>query len=404
MHPCISDKWFVSPYNFVDEIRNKLSLPDRVVIHDVTLRDGEQQPGVVFRKNEKIEIAIALDEAGVDRIEVGMPTVSQDDFDALKILAKQGLKAMVMAFVRCLKSDVDLALKTEVPGVVMELPSSEHMITYAYKWPLEKAIGRAAEAVEYAKQHGLYVSFFTIDATRADMNFFRKVVESVHNFMDSLTIADTFGVCTPYTIHYFINKTKEFVKKPIEIHAHNDFGLAVANTLAAIAAGATVAHTSVNGIGERAGNADLAEVVASLHILLGVKTNVKLEKLYELSKLVEKYSNVKTPPHKPIVGETPYKIESGIIVDWWLNVREVRPVEALPILPTLVGKGDEVEIVLGKKSGIANIKYWLAKLGIECRDENTLRSIVFDVKNMSIQLKRPLTIDEFKNIINKYKC
>lgn len=401
-NPWISDKWFVSPYNYIDEIRRDFNLPEKVLIHDVTLRDGEQQPGVVFRKNEKIEIGIALDEAGVDRIEVGIPAVSQEDFEAIKELSRQGLRAMVTAFVRCLKSDVDLALKTEVHGVIMELPSSEHMITYAYKWPIEKAIERAVEAVEYAKQHGLYVSFFTIDATRADINFLKRVIDSVHHAMDSLTLADTFGVCTPFAISYIVKNIKNFVKKPIEIHAHNDFGLAVANTIAAITSGVSVAHVAVNGIGERAGNADLAEVVASLNILLNVKTNVKPEKLYELSKLVEKYSGIKVPPWKPIVGETPYKIESGIIVDWWLNVKDVRPVEALPILPTFIGKKD-VEIILGKKSGIANIRYWLSKLGMKIEDENLLRSILLDVKKASIELKRPLTIDEFKEILRKHQ-
>jgi len=401
--PWISDKWFVSPYNYIDEVRKNLNLPERVLIHDVTLRDGEQQPGIVFRKDEKIEIALALDEVGVDRIEAGMPTVSQDDLEALKELSKQGLRAKVMAFVRCLKSDVDLALKTEVPGVVMELPSSDHLITYAYKWTIEKAIERAVEAVQYAKEHGLYVTFFTIDSTRADINFIRRVIENVYNSMDSLALADTFGVTTPYSISYLIRRIGEFVKKPIEIHAHNDFGLAVANTLAAIASGASVAHVSVNGIGERAGNADLIEVVPALHLLLGVKTNVKLDKLYMISKLVEKHSNIKLPPQRPIVGETPFKIEAGIIADWWLNVKDVRPIEVFPILPSLVGKG-EVEVVLGKKSGVANIKYWLTRLGIDAEkiDESKLRSILNDVKLTSIKLKRALTIDEFKEILIKY--
>lgn len=400
--PWLSDKWFVSPYNYVDEVRKGFNLPEKVLIHDITLRDGEQQPGVIFKKSEKIEIATALDEAGVDRIEAGMPTVSQEDFEALKELSKQGLKAMVMAFVRCLKADVDLVLKTEVPGVVMELPSSEHMITYAYKWSIEKAIERSVEAVEYAKMHGLYVTFFTIDATRAEIDFLKKVIGSVYHAMDSLTLADTFGTCTPYATSYLVKKIGEFVKKPIEIHAHNDFGLGVANTLAAITAGASTAHVSVNGIGERAGNADLAEVVASLHILLGVKTNVKIEKLYNISKLVEKLSGVKVPPQKPIVGETPFKIESGIIVDWWLNVKDLKPIEALPILPSLVGKED-VEILLGKKSGIANVKYWLSKLGVKIENEDQLRALVIDVKKIAIEQKRPLTIDEFKQILMKHR-
>lgn len=403
--PWTSDKWFVSPYNYVDDVRKDFNIPEKVLIHDVTLRDGEQLPGVVFRKNEKVDIAIALDEVGVDRIEAGMPTVSQEDFEALKELAKQGLRAKVMAFVRCMKSDVDLALKTDVSGVIMELPSSAHLITYAYRWTPEKAIERAVEAVEYAKQHGLWVTFFTVDATRAELDFLKRVVESVEKAMDSLTLADTFGVCLPNTISYLIRSVRGFVRKPLEIHAHNDFGLAVANTLAAIVSGASVAHVAVNGLGERTGNADLAEVVTALHLLLGIKTNVKLEKLYELSKLVERYSGVKLPPNKPVVGETPFKIESGIVVDWWLNVKDVKPNEVLPILPNLVGRGDveDVGVVLGKKSGLANVRYWMSKLGIKVEDEELLRSILLDVKKRSIELKRPITVDEFKDVLSKYK-
>uniref|UniRef100_A0A7J3QE25 Pyruvate carboxyltransferase n=1 Tax=Ignisphaera aggregans TaxID=334771 RepID=A0A7J3QE25_9CREN len=397
-----SDKWFVSPYNFVEDVVKNFKLPEKPIIHDTTLRDGEQQAGIVFRKNEKIEIAMALDEAGVHRIEVGMPAVSKEDFEAIKEISKQGLNAMVMAFVRCLKGDVDLALKCDVPGVVMELPSSKHLLFYAYKWDEEKAIGRAVEAVEYAKSHGLFVTFFTIDATRAELDFFRKVVEAVHNHMDSLTFADTFGVCSPWAISYLINKFREFVKKPIEIHPHNDFGLAVANALTAIVSGAVGIHTTVNGIGERAGNAPLEEVVLALELLLGVKTGVKLNKLYDLSKLVEKYSKVKLPPHKPIVGETPFMIESGIIAEWWLNVKDSKPTEVIPFTPELIGRQKQVELILGKKSGKATIRYELSKLGVSETSEEDVTKILNDVKEKSIEKKAPLTREEFLEIVKKY--
>ena len=397
-----SDKWFVSPYNFVEEVVKSFKLPEKVIIHDTTLRDGEQQAGLVFRKNEKIEIAMALDEAGVHRIEVGMPAVSREDFEAVKEVAKQGLKAMVMAFVRCLKSDVDMALKCDVPGVVMELPSSRHLIQYAYKWDEEVAISRAVEAVEYAKSHGLFVTFFTIDATRAEMDFFRRIVQAVHDNMDTLTFADTFGVCTPWTIGYLMNKFREFVKKPIEIHPHNDFGLAVANALTAIVNGATGVHVTVNGIGERAGNAALEEVVLALELLLGIKTGIKLDKLYDLSKLVEKYSGVKIHPHKPIVGDTPFMIESGIIAEWWLNVKDIKPTEVIPFTPELIGRKKSVELLLGKKSGKATIRYELSKLGITEISDEIVTKILNDVKEKAIEKKAPLTKEEFLEIVKKY--
>ncbi|MEM0066062.1 MAG: homoaconitate hydratase [Sulfolobales archaeon] len=395
--------WFVSPLNFDDEVRKKLELPERVVIHDTTLRDGEQQAGVVFRRDEKVRIATALDEAGVDRIEAGMPSVSRDDFDAIKEIAKLGLKARVMAFSRCLKQDVDLAIKAEVPGVVMELPSSKHIIEYGYRIPEDSAIKMVVEAAEYAKKHGLFVTLLAIDSTRADYEFLKKVVNSVQDFMDSLTIADTFGVASPFAMEYLTKQVKSLTKKPVEVHPHNDFGLAVANALAAVASGASAVHVTVNGIGERAGNAALEETVLALELLLGVRTNVKLDKLYELSKLVEQLSGVKLPPHKPIVGDSPFRVESGMIAEWWISAREVRPTEVFPILPELVGRKGGIEIVLGKKSGKTNIVEALKEAGIDSSKVSTekLVKILLETKFYSILKKGSVSREEFSMIVKK---
>ncbi|MEM2673712.1 MAG: pyruvate carboxyltransferase, partial [Candidatus Bathyarchaeia archaeon] len=254
--PWKTDKWFVSHYNFVEEIRKNLNFPEKVLIHDVTLRDGEQQANVIFRKQEKIKVARLLDEAGVQRIEAGMPAVSKEEMEAVKAIASDGLNAKIFAFTRCMKRDVDLALKCGVDGVVMEIPSSDHLLSYAYGWSEDKAIKLAVEATSYAHEHGLHVAFFTIDSTRAKFETCWSLINAVatEGHMDSLVVADTFGVCSPHAIHYFVRKLKERVKKPLEIHCHNDFGLAVANTISAVAAGAEIVHTTVNGIGERAGN------------------------------------------------------------------------------------------------------------------------------------------------------
>lgn len=398
--PWISDKWFVSQYNYIKDVREKIRMPERVIIHDTTLRDGEQQPALVFRKQEKLEIAIALDEAGVDFIEAGMAAVSREDLEAIKEIAKQGLKAKVVAFARCLKEDVDLALKTEVPGLVMELPSSEHIINYAYRWPIDKALERSREALEYAKQHGLYVKFFTIDATRSDMNFLRRVIGNVHDLMDALVVADTFGVMSPFATEYFVSSLKGLVKKPIEIHAHNDFGLAVANSIFAILSGASGVHVTVNGIGERSGNASLEETVLALKLLLGIETGVKLDKLYNLSKLVEKFSGMTIPPNKPVVGDNAVRVESGILADWWFNVKDVRPVEMLPYLPSLIGRNTDVILLLGKKTGKRTIVERLKNMGIDADDE-TVMNILNEVKEKALEKKRPLTDGEFNEIVSR---
>jgi isopropylmalate/homocitrate/citramalate synthase len=395
-----TSSWFVSPYNYVDEVRKKLSLPERVYIHDTTLRDGEQQPNVVFRKDEKVEIAIALDEVGVDFIEAGMPAVSREDFEAIKAIVKQGLKAKVLAFSRCLREDVDLALKADVSGLVMELPSSEHIIKYAYKWDVGKALERSREALEYAKQHGLYVKFFTIDATRSEILFLKKVIDNVKDLMDALVLADTFGVMSPYAMEYFIGVVKGFVDKPLEVHAHNDFGLAVANSLAAVVSGASTVHVTVNGLGERSGNAALEEVVLALELLLGVKTNIKKEKLYELSKLIEKLSGVKLQPQKAVVGDNITRVESGILTDWWLNVKDLKPTEILPYIPTLVGRKAELTILLGKKSGKRNIVEKLRELGVSASDDEVIQLLI-KLKEKAIELKRALTDEEFRELIRE---
>ncbi|MEM0015111.1 MAG: homoaconitate hydratase [Zestosphaera sp.] len=396
----LTDKWFVSPYNYVDEVRKSMKLPEKVYIHDTTLRDGEQQPGVVFRKGEKLEIAMALDDAGVDFIEAGMPAVSREDLEAAKAIARQGLKAKVLVFTRCLKEDVDLALEAEVPGVVMELPASDHIMEYAYKWPIDKALERSQDAVEYAKQHGLYVKLFTIDATRSSLEFLKTMTESVGRRLDVLTIADTFGVMNPYAMEYFIRRVREFVDKPVEVHTHDDFGLAVANSVAAVVGGATTVHVTVNGIGERSGNAALEETVLTLELLLGVRTNVRLNRLYKLSKLVESLSGVPLPPQKAVVGDNAVRIESGILADWWYSVKDSRPVEVLPYLPTLVGRKADVSVLLGKKSGRRNVVEKLREWRISVRDEE-VALILMRLKDIAVERKRILTEDEFRELVRE---
>ncbi|MEM3072827.1 MAG: pyruvate carboxyltransferase, partial [Candidatus Bathyarchaeia archaeon] len=238
--PWKTDKWWVSPLNFLEEVRGHVNLPEKVVFHDITLRDGEQQAGIVFTREDKVLVARLLDEVGVQRIEAGMPAVSDEDKAAVEEIANSGLRAEVYCFARCMKRDVELAYECGVDGVVMEIPASDHIIESAYKWPLEKAIQLPVEATRYAYEKGLKVTFFTIDSTRADLNWWFKIIETVaeQGHMDALVVVDTFGVCTPEAIKYFVGKAKERMDKPIEIHCHNDFGLAAINTIAGLSAGA----------------------------------------------------------------------------------------------------------------------------------------------------------------------
>jgi isopropylmalate/homocitrate/citramalate synthase len=396
------DGYYVSFYNFEDEVRKGLLFPKKVRIHDVTLRDGEQQAGIVFRRDEKKKIALALDEAGVDRIEAGLPSVSKEDMRAVKEIAHLGLRAKVFAFSRCLKSDVDNALKVDVDGLVMEIPSSDHLIKYGYGWDESKAIELAVEATGYAHRHGLYVAFFTIDSTRANFKVFWRLISQVatQGHMDSLAVADTFGVMNPQAYSHFISQIKKVTKKPLEIHAHNDFGLGVANTIAGLAAGAEVAHVTVNGIGERCGNASLEELAVALKMLYDVETNLKLDKLRGLSKLVERFSAVKVTPQKPVVGDRLFETESGIIAGWWKRLEELdMPLEMFPFLPSVVGH-EPVRIAVGKKSGRDSVLYKAAKLGLRVNESDVDR-ILLSVKEKASNEKRTLTDKEFSEIVVK---
>ncbi len=398
----ISDKWNVSHFNFLDEVRAQLRIPEKVLIQDITLRDGEQQAGLVFNKEDKIKIATLLDEIGVDRIEAGMPAVSNQDKEAIKTIAHSGLHAKIFSFARCMRQDVDLALECGVDGVAMEIPSSEQIIKYAYAWPLEKAIDLSIDATSYAAQHGLHVAFFTIDSTRASLDWWFKIVDNVatKGHMDSMVLVDTFGVCTPEAIRYFTRKAREHLNKPIEAHFHNDFGLAVANSLAAVTEGAEVVHTTVNGIGERMGNADLAETALALEALYGVKLDLKLNKLRELSKLVERVSGVMMPPHKPVVGDNIFKIESGIVASWWLNLRKIKkPLVMYPYIWDLVGQ-EGVELIMGKKSGREAVTNKLKELGVD-ESKVDVDRLLFLIKEESGKRKLSLSDDDLKKLLRK---
>ena len=232
--PWKSDRWFSSPWNFLPEIRDGLALPGSVQVHDVTLRDGEQQAGVVFTKDDKLRIAESLAEAGVHRIEAGLPAVSPADDAAVREMVKMGLPSKIYAFSRCMVDDVKRAADCGVEGVVMEIPSSHHLIEKAYRWPVERAIDASIEATTLAHELGLTVSFFPIDATRAGLVEYLDLLEKVatDGHVDAVGLVDTFGVLSPHGVQLFVRQTRERLGVPLETHFHMDFGLGVANTRA----------------------------------------------------------------------------------------------------------------------------------------------------------------------------
>ena len=398
--PWKNDKWFVSPWNFNKEITTQLHFPKQIKIHDITLRDGEQQTGVIFTKDDKIKIAEKLAEAGVHRIEAGMPVVSPSDDAAIKEIVKRNLGPQIFAFSRCMVEDVKRVVDCGVNGIVMEVPSSEHIIQYAYKWKLEKAIELSIESTAYAHSQGLEVVFFPIDFSRAEMNWVLDLITRVANegHMDALALVDTFGVLAPHAVPYLVREAKKRINKRLEAHFHMDFGMGVANTIIALAEGVEVVHSTVLGLGERAGNTPMEETVMALLTLYGIDTGIKYEQLYSLASVVKELSGHHVASNRPVVGDALFQIESGIIASWFQNCGDQNPTELFPYHWDVVGQ-PAAKVVLGKGSGIDSIKNALKNLGVEATEEEAMQ-VVAAVKNFSLSSKRLLTEEEFRKVVD----
>jgi isopropylmalate/homocitrate/citramalate synthase len=400
-HPWKTDKWFVSPWCYLPEVRKGFRFQPKIKIHDVTLRDGEQQTAVVFRREEKVEIAKRLDAMGIHRIEAGMAAVSPQDKAAITEIAGLGLKAEIFTFARCLIQDIKVAKECGCSGVIVEIPSSDHIIHNAYGWTLDRARKSSIEATLAAKEAGLYTVFFTIDSTRTEVERLLDIVERVatEGHMDAFTLADSFGGTTPEAIYHVVKKAIKRLKKPVEIHCHQDFSLGVANTIYALAAGASVAHTTITGLGERAGNVPMEDVVLSLLCQYGVDLGIRTEMMCEVSRFVLERAKVTIPGNRPIVGGMLYQVESGIVAGFVRKARQKHPLEFVPFAADLIGQ-TPVTIVLGKNSGLPSIQEWCEKLNVQASEEQMME-MLRRVKEKSFEKKDLLTEDDFKAIVGQ---
>ena len=396
--PWKTENWFTSSWNFEDEVTADFKFPDTIKIHDVTLRDGEQQTGIAFSTDDKIRIAEGLAEAGIHRIEAGLPAVSPDDFKAIYEINKRDLGPEIYSFCRCMKGDIDASVDAGVKGLIMEVPASTHLIEHAYKWPLEKALDLSIEATAYAHEKGLEVVFFPIDFSRSDidwvMDLIIKVADEGH--MDALALVDTFGVLSPHAMQYFVREVKKRVGVRLETHFHQDFGMGVANTIMALAEGAEVVHSTVLGLGERAGNAPTEDVAMALLTMYGIDIGLNYDKLYPLSKLVQEIAGVDVPSNRSVVGDKLFQVESGIIANWFKNCGTEHQTELFPFKPEFVGQ-PPADVVIGKGSGMDTINIWLERLQIQATQEQAI-AILAAVKVSGLEKKSLLTVDEFKTI------
>jgi 2-isopropylmalate synthase len=350
--------------------------PRFIRILDTTLRDGEQTPGVSLTAEDKIEIAQQLCKLGVDIIEAGFPSSSEGERKVVKEIAKLGLTSKVCGLSRCTKKDIDAALECDVDLIHVFIPTSPVQMKHAVNMTPEQVLASAVESIQYVKKHGVACEFSPMDATRTEMPFLRQICKAAQEAgMDSLNVPDTVGCMIPKTTYELFKELKTFIKVPISAHCHNDFGLAVANSLAAVEAGADQVHTAINGLGERAGNAALEEVVTTLHVVYGYKTNINTRLLYSTSRMVASLSGVSVQVNKAIVGENAFAHESGI------HTRGVteQPLTFEPISPELVGRTRK--LVAGKLAGTRGIQAELNEIGIHPTDAQ-LTDIVKRVKEL----------------------
>lgn len=353
----------ISISNFVDDVRAHFALPKRITLFDTTLRDGEQTPGVSLTADEKLDIAHALDALGVNVIEAGYAVVSPGEHEAVKKIAAAGLKAETCSLARTKKEDIDAAISADVKRVHAFIGTSELHLKYKLKMSEAQALEKAVESIEYVKKHGVKCEFSAEDATRTRLPYLKRIyAAAVDAGADIINVPDTVGVMVPESTKYLITELRKSVKVPLSIHCHNDFGLAAANTLAALEAGAEQAHVTVNGIGERAGNASLEQVAVALYAFHGKKT-VELARITETSELVERYTGVSMSQNAPIIGANAFSHESGIHVHGVLQ----KYLTYEPFTPELVGK--RREIVIGRGSGAHAVSAVLKNYGIRASDE-----------------------------------
>jgi isopropylmalate/homocitrate/citramalate synthase len=361
-----------------------------VGLYDTTLRDGEQTVGVVLDPEQKLEIARLLDELGIERIEAGFPRVSEEDARAITMIAGAGLSAEIWGFSRAVQADVEALVELGLRHSVIEAPVSDPKLK-AYGVDRDEMLLRIRRAVAFAAEHDITVAYFGVDGTRADLGFLESVyATAVEAGAREVVVVDTIGIATPEAAAYLVERVSGWVDVPVHWHGHNDFGLATAAAVAAVQAGATWIHGTINGMGERAGNANLGEVALALGALYGIRTNLRLERLRDVSARVRELSGYELEPWKPVVGETLFRRESGAVASQFHDPPSIEPYAA-----DLVGA--DRSLVLGKKSGLDSIRIKCAELGLDV-PEAQQPELLARVKQLGSEKRGLVTDEEFRQL------
>ena len=388
---------WISELNRRPDVRRQFPFSGPVQFYDTTLRDGEQSVGVVLLPQQKLEIARALDTLGVSRIEAGFPRVSPDDAEAFGLIARAGLKAEIWGFGRAFKADIDELLRLGANATVIETPTSAIKLK-AYGLTVDEAKKRAADAITYARKNGVTVAFFSVDGTRTELDTLRDFYRSALDAgAQELVVVDTIGACGPEAVEFLVRTVRQWIgaQVPLHFHGHNDFGMATACAVAAVRGGAQWIHGTINGMGERAGNADIGEVAMALNGLYGVPVKLNLPRIREVSALVRRTAGHELEPWKPVVGENLFMRESGAVASQFHIPEAIEPFSA-----DLVGATRA--IVLGKKSGIDSIAIKAKELGITMSVEEQ-QAALSAVKRAGTEKRGLVTDEEFRAITERVK-
>jgi isopropylmalate/homocitrate/citramalate synthase len=389
----LHDKVWVSELNARPEIRGAFAGKQPIRFYDTTLRDGEQTVGVVLSPQQKLEIARKLDELGVSRIEAGFPRVSADDAEAIRLMSRAGLKAELWGFSRAVKADLEELVRLGVRATIIEAPTSDIKLK-AYAISRDEVLRRVREAISFAKQNGITVAFFAVDGTRTGLEFLKQMyMTALEAGAAELVVVDTIGACGPEAAEFLPREVCNWAGPgvPVHWHGHNDFGLGTAAAIAAVRGGATWVQGTINGMGERAGNADICEIALALRCLYDVPVAMDLTKVREVSEAVCRAAGYELEAWKPLVGENLFTRESGAVASQFHIPEAIEPYSA-----NLVGA--DHRIVLGKKSGLDSIDLKARELGLDV-PADARPAILAEVKKRAIEKRGLLTDAEFRQVV-----